>query len=555
MVWEASTSCGHESAKIASIAVSYLRGKCLDLGCGLEKCWPLMIGVDSLKDYGGQRPPSVDIVAESDNLSMFASNSMDGVFSSHLLEHIPDYKACLKEWWRVLKPDGNLVLYLPHKELYPNVGQPGSNPDHKHDFMPDDIINVMKKIGSWELLENEKRDKGNEYSFYQVYKKLPRGKKPVHKFKVWERNPKGLKRCMVIRYGAIGDQIQNSSILPELKKQGYHITYNTSPSGYEILKHNPHIDDWFIQDKDFVPNQQLGPFWQTLAFEKRWDKIINLCESIEGGLLTLPGRLQFDYPDESRRKLFGTVNYLERHHDIAGVPYNFDARFYATKEEQKWAKKLIEKIDAPIVAWAINGSAHHKVYPWVQVVTSWLATHTPAHIFLMGDETTSKELQDGIMELLRKDGIDTSRIHPMCGKWTVRESLAFVEQVDCLVGPETGLLNAVGLNENVAKVIYLSHSSAENLTKHWKNTFTLEPDKARAPCWPCHRLHYGWDACHRNEDTKSALCASAIAPKLVFDCIVQSLGLKKIPKVIDKSKPPEPPHTSPSGTSGMRKAA
>lgn len=557
MVWEASTSCGHESAKIASLAVPYLQGKCLDIGCGLEKCWPTLIGVDSLKDYGGQRPASVDIVAEGDCLSMFSDKSMDGVFSSHFLEHVVDHKACLKEWWRVIKTGGYLTLYLPHKELYPNIGQSGSNPDHKHDFLPEDIISIMKKIGSWELLENEKREKGNEYSMYLVFKKLEsKNNKKQHIINLFQRNPKGLKRAFVCRFGAIGDQIQASSILPELRKQGYWVTYNTTPSGYEILKNNPYIDEWFIQEKDFVPNVQLGPYWQTLKLENRWDKIINLCESIEAGLLTLPGRLQFDYPDEARRKMFSTVNYLERQHDIADVPYDFHAHFYSTKEEQEWAKAQISKIDAPVVAWAVNGSAHHKVYPWVQVVTSWLLTHTPVHVFLLGDGSTSKELQDGIIETLKKDGIDQSRIHAMCGEWKVRESLTFVEQVDCLVGPETGLLNSAGMKDDVAKVIYLSHSSKENLTKHWTNTITLEPDAARAPCFPCNRMHYTWDSCFRNETTKASICASAIAPKLVFDSIIQSLGLKKMPKIVDKpDRPPEPPHTPPSGTSGMRKAA
>lgn len=554
MVWEASTSCGHESAKIASIAVPYLQGKCLDIGCGLEKCWPNLIGVDSLKDYAGQRPPSVDIVAEGDNLSMFSDKSMDGIFSSHFLEHVVDYKSCLKEWWRVLKAGGYLVLYLPHKELYPNLGQPGSNPDHKHDFMPKDIISTMKRIGSWELLENEKRDKSNEYSMYLVFKKIICKGKKQHIINLFQRNPDNKKRCMIIRYGAIGDQIQASSILPELKKQGYHITYSTAPNGYEVLKHNPNIDEWWIQEKDFVPNIQLGPYWATLAFEKRYDKIVNLCESIEAGLLTLPGRLQYDYSEESRRKMFN-VNYLERQHDIADVPYNFDAKFYSTKDEQQWAIEQLAKVSGPTLAWVLTGSAHHKVYPWVQVVSSWLVSHTPCNIFLMGDEQTGKELETGILATLKKDGIDTSRIFPMCGKFKIREALAFVEQVDCVVGPETGLLNSVGFDESVAKIVYLSHSTKENLTKHWKNTITLEPDKERAPCWPCHRMHYNWDNCFKDENTMSAKCASAIAPKLVFDSIISSLGLKKMPKIIDKPTPTDPKHTPPTGTSGMRKAA
>jgi ubiquinone/menaquinone biosynthesis C-methylase UbiE len=53
---------------------------------------------------------------------------MDFVYSAHLLEHVQDFESALREWWRVIKPGGYLVLYLPHKKFYPNIGVPGSNP-------------------------------------------------------------------------------------------------------------------------------------------------------------------------------------------------------------------------------------------------------------------------------------------------------------------------------------------------------------------------------------------------------------------------------------------
>lgn len=526
-MWSIDGPQGHESAKIASIAVPYLQGKCLDIGCGTEKVWPGLIGIDSCFDYGGQRPPAVDIVGQGDDLSMFADKSCDGVFSSHFLEHVVDYKACLKEWWRVIKPGGYLVLYLPHKELYPNIGQPGSNPDHKHDFMPTDIIAAMKEVGSWELLENERREKDNEYSFYQVYRK--KTGKNVHQFKVWERNPEGQKRCLVIRYGAIGDALLMASIFPELKKQGYHITLNCSNNTIDVLRHDPHIDEFWFQEKDFVPNVQLGPYWETIAHEKRYDKIINLCESIEGGLLTLPGRLQHEYPLESRQKLFGTVNYMERTHDIAGVPHVFHTKFYSTEEEKTWAKKA--KADyckgEPCVVWAINGSAAHKVYPYTQIVCAWLMEHSNVHVFLLADKFIGKGLQDGIVGAMEKDGISTKRIHPMAGVWDIRQALSFAQVADCVVGPETGTLQAMALEEN-AKVIYLSHSSHENLTKHWKNTIVLEADRAKAPCSPCHRLQYNWQFCHQVDSTKAALCTSNIRAETLFDAIIKALKLQKM---------------------------
>lgn len=549
-MWTLESSMGHESAKIAHLVVAYAQGMGLDLGVGTMKCWPSMIGIDSLKDYGGQRPPAVDIVCDAEKIDVIGDKTLDYIFSSHFLEHVVDHKACLREWWGKLKVGGNLILYLPHANFYPKIGEAGGNPDHKHDFLPDDIINVMKEIGSWDLLENEERSKTNEYSFLQVFhKQHTKGSKHKHNFKVWERNPEGKKRCLVIRYGAIGDMLQVSSILPELKKQGYHITFNTADNGYEVLKNDPYIDEWIVQAKDYVPNQELGPYWQQLKFEGRYDKIINLCESIEGALLTLPGRLQHEYSDESRRKLLN-VNYLERTHDIAGVPYEFAPKFYPDIAEMNWARKERAKYDVPVIAWAISGSAQHKIYPWVQIVCAWLLENTPAHIFILGDEST-KPLQKGIVDALDKDGIDHSRMHQMCGVWKIRETLAFIQQVDCMVGPETGLLNAICMEKN-AKVIYLSHSSHENLTRYWKNTTVLEPDKGKCSCFPCHRLHYTLEYCPQDEKTQGSLCTSSIAPKRVFEAIMAALHYKKVIKSYEQ----EPDPTAPSGgTNVVRRAA
>ena len=147
MVWKPENPQGNEAAKIKYDIVPYTRGQGLDLGCGMYKAYPHFIGVDNRKQWGDNLPAydeyalrmNVDINCNCSNLDIFTSNSMDFVFSSHLLEHIENTEKTLKGWWRVIKPGGYLLLYLPHAEFYPKVGEPGANPDHKHDFLPNDI--------------------------------------------------------------------------------------------------------------------------------------------------------------------------------------------------------------------------------------------------------------------------------------------------------------------------------------------------------------------------------------------------------------------------------
>jgi hypothetical protein len=82
------------------------------------------------------------------------------------------------------------------------------------------------------------------------------------------------------------------------------------------------------------------------------------------------------------------------------------------------------------------------------------------------------------------------------------------------------------MEERVAKVVLLSHSNPENLTKHWVNTATLETDREKVPCYPCHRLHMDWTYCVKHEKTGAALCAAFIKPETVFKAVAKALGAK-----------------------------
>lgn len=491
MVWRIDDPEGNESGKILWETVPYTRSQGLDLGCGPNKVWPHAIGVDNYSataQFGTPMRP--DVVSDCTKLQVFGSASMDWVYSSHLLEHIQDTAAALKEWWRVLRPGGHLVLYLPHKDFYPNVGTEGANPDHKHDFLPQDIVDTMKDIGGWDLLRNEDRNADREYSFYQVYKKRTDGK---HLYP--HREPKPAKRAAVLRYGAFGDAIQASSILPGLKAQGFHITFYCTPRTQDVLRHDPHVDAWYVQDVDQVPNARLGEFWDWER--KKFDRFINLSESIEGTLLTLPGRPNHSWPKNLRRKQLD-VNYFEFAHDLADVPHDFRPKFYATSEEMAWAKKERARIGGDrLIMFSLAGSSVHKVWPWQDHLFARILLQYPgARIVTVGDE---------LSQILEQGWENEPRVTRMSGKYSIRQSMSLLSECDMVIGPETGILNAAG-HMPMPKIVFLSHSSANNLTKHWVNTAAIEPVSTH--CYPCHAMHYSFEHCNRHEGTGTALCAA-----------------------------------------------
>ncbi len=80
----------------------------LDIGCGnLKK--EGYTGVDILK------LPGVDIACDiQKGLPMVVSNSVDEIHCSMILEHINDLTTVMREFHRVLKPSGELIIIVPH---------------------------------------------------------------------------------------------------------------------------------------------------------------------------------------------------------------------------------------------------------------------------------------------------------------------------------------------------------------------------------------------------------------------------------------------------------
>ena len=65
--------------------------------------------------YDANKMPGHQFLCEASELSPIASDTYDFIASCHTLEHCANPIKAMQEWRRVLKPDGWLVLILPHK--------------------------------------------------------------------------------------------------------------------------------------------------------------------------------------------------------------------------------------------------------------------------------------------------------------------------------------------------------------------------------------------------------------------------------------------------------
>ena len=300
-------------------------------------------------------------------------------------------------------------------------------------------------------------------------------------------------------------------MFPGLKEQGYHITFYTGTIGEAVTKFDPHIDRCVMQTDDAVPNEQLGRFWRAL--EKKYDKFVNLCETVERTFLAMKGNINFIWPHHMRHKYLN-ANYLEFVHDMAGVPLPPRIKFYPAPEEAQWAREEHARVGSKVALWVLSGSAIHKVWPYLDIVIERVLRKTDARFVLIGDEQC-KKLEEGWE--------DNPRVYCRSGKWSVRETLAFAQVADLVIGPETGVLNAVSM-EPMPKIVMLSHSSVENLTRDWVNTVSLY---SSTECYPCHRLHMVVDGFKDCVESKSipgiAACQADLLPGVVEDSILKVL--------------------------------
>lgn len=93
----------------------------LDIGCGSEKIDPLARGWDIAKGDG-----------DATELKGIEPESFSTIYSSHLLEHVPDPMKALSRWWECLATGGHLIVTVPDEDLYEQGKWPSLfNPDHR----------------------------------------------------------------------------------------------------------------------------------------------------------------------------------------------------------------------------------------------------------------------------------------------------------------------------------------------------------------------------------------------------------------------------------------
>lgn len=312
-----------------------------------------------------------------------------------------------------------------------------------------------------------------------------------------------MKKCLIIRLAAIGDAIQSTVILPLLKRDGYEVHYYGKSYSEDVLRHNPHIDKFIVHD-DSIPNgQPLLDHFDKIS--EGYDKVVNLTGSIEGGLLAVEGRPEFDLPHDERHSRYNK-NYYDRQLELAGYSdTGKKGELYFTPAERGWANDIRKKYRGKfLILWSLSGSSYHKTYPYAENVAVALLNKYPRI------QTISNG--DAICAFLEWDHV---RNKQSSGVWPIRKSMIMTKYADLVIAPETGILNAAGCFDT-PKIALLSHSSSENLTKYFENCTNLHADVS---CYPCHQMHYTQTSCPLGVITTAPVCMDKLKPQALFEAV------------------------------------
>lgn len=168
-----------ETSKYRDLTVPYCIGNGIDIGSQGDPVVPWAISLDlplaEYSHYSSGQAPDKSIQWRGDASALpFKDGILDFVYSSHLIEDFPDWYPYLREWARVLKPGGYIIILLPDKKLWGDAilrGQP-PNCAHTHESFVGELTDHFNRIGGFDILRDELTNKSPEdYSIIFVAQK------------------------------------------------------------------------------------------------------------------------------------------------------------------------------------------------------------------------------------------------------------------------------------------------------------------------------------------------------------------------------------------------
>ncbi len=271
----------------------------------------------------------------------------------------------------------------------------------------------------------------------------------------------------------IGDLLFTTPLPRLLSTAGHEVSVAAWPENEIVYQGNPYVKE-IVQCPDMSQESAFAAWFDEV--NTRFDRIINLGFTVEKAFLHRTDGFFGPIPDlAARRRAAAGKNYYEATLEAAGIPASpVLPELYPTPAEIGHIKRIKtekEKYGFKLVIWNFHGSTRNKTLSrgptWLhEVMTKCLHSQH----FVVGSQPTIPEA------LIGKRCLDFG------GSWSLRTSMIMTSVADVVVGPESAIINAAGAFD-CHKVVLYSHSSPENLGKHWHNHHPITPKCKCSPCY------------------------------------------------------------------------
>lgn len=318
-----------------------------------------------------------------------------------------------------------------------------------------------------------------------------------------------MSKVLIARLGAIGDTIITTPLVSLLFNSNCEVYYLTSEVGALLLENNPKIKKIITHVKDSVPSSKLGEYFESVKLAYECDYIIDLCESIEVNLALHPSDPRYKYTKNERKEMCDRNYYQEtleiaqrqltkQGYDLVIEGAELNPEYYFTEEEDKAMRKTFADYKgAYVIVLGLSGSARQKVFPYYKELIEKITDEIPGTEFItVGDESC---------QILEYNLAGMDNVLCTSGIWSIRQSIHATKYANLIISPDTGLLHGSGCYDT-PKIGLLTSTSKENITKHFKNDYSIEAEGVG--CSPCFYLIHDADTQCPLDENRACLCMS-----------------------------------------------
>jgi SAM-dependent methyltransferase len=152
---------GAETPRYRHLVLPYLNGCGVDIGTGgYNPVVPWAIAVEqdaaAFAYYTSNRVPTAPIHLRCGALDLpFKDGALDFCYASNLIEDFADWMMPIREWTRVVKIGGYIVMLYPDKVLWAEEIRRGRTPNcqHRHESYPGEMSEFFGRyFGHFEVL-------------------------------------------------------------------------------------------------------------------------------------------------------------------------------------------------------------------------------------------------------------------------------------------------------------------------------------------------------------------------------------------------------------------